>query len=307
MIIDAHSHICPRVHGEIADGPTRGIGYGGVAMGDTVIQAWPPLCAETMHSPEMLIAHMDWVGVDKAVLLQGAFYGECNDYVADAAKRYPDRLIAAGYLDPWSDAAEATLDGLVEWEVFRALKLECSVPTGLLGLHPEARLDDPAIAWLWDRLEEAGLVLVLDLGSPGTRSYQTDAVRDIAAAHTALKIVIAHLGQPSPAIDTNETLRHQWEAQIDLGHLDNIWFDTASLPTLVSPEPYPYPTAGRFIRSAVDRIGARSLLWGSDIPGLLARATYAQLLESTRGHLDFLADDERADVLGENAERVFNA
>ena len=59
-------------------------GYGRIAVGDEETQLLPPYNEKTVFTPEMLIANMDWAGVDKAVLLQGPFYGECNSYVLEA-------------------------------------------------------------------------------------------------------------------------------------------------------------------------------------------------------------------------------
>ena len=101
MIIDAHAHIFPGVRGATGRGPTRGPGYGRIAVGDEETQLLPPYNEKTVFTPEMLIANMDWAGVDKAVLLQGPFYGECNSYVLEALNRYPDRLVGAAYFDPW--------------------------------------------------------------------------------------------------------------------------------------------------------------------------------------------------------------
>lgn len=100
MVIDAHAHIFPKVQGLIAAGQTRGLGYGRVTVGNEEIQIMPPLSEKTIHTPEMLLSHMRWAGVDKAVLLQGPFYGECNQYVRDAVEAYPDCLIGLAYLDP---------------------------------------------------------------------------------------------------------------------------------------------------------------------------------------------------------------
>lgn len=84
MIIDAHAHIFPRVQGINAVGPTRGAGYGRIWIGNQQVQLMPVLNEETKFTPEMLIANMDWGTVDKTVLLQGPFYGECNQYTLDA-------------------------------------------------------------------------------------------------------------------------------------------------------------------------------------------------------------------------------
>lgn len=70
MLIDVHAHIFPEIQGLVAGGTTRGLGYGHVAVGDKEIQMMPPLNERTESTHEMLIANMDWAGVDKAVLLQ---------------------------------------------------------------------------------------------------------------------------------------------------------------------------------------------------------------------------------------------
>ena len=143
---------------------------------------------------------MDWAGVDKAVLLQGPYYGDQNSVVADAVTQYPDRFIGAAYFDPWGDNPAQSFGEILRANSFRAIKLECSVPTGLCGIHPDARLDDPRFAAIWDQLEAAGFVLVLDLGTVRSRSYQTEAVRTIAQRHPRLRIVIPHLAQITPSV-----------------------------------------------------------------------------------------------------------
>ena len=102
MLIDAHTHIFPQVRGLVAAGPTRSLGYGRITIGDQEQQLFPPYGEKTCFTPEMLLTNMDWAGVERAVLLQGTFYGPCNAYVLEALERYPDRLIGAAYLDPWA-------------------------------------------------------------------------------------------------------------------------------------------------------------------------------------------------------------
>jgi predicted TIM-barrel fold metal-dependent hydrolase len=305
MIIDAHAHIFPSVNGQAAAGAVRGQTFGRITVGSQPLQLLPPLAERVEHTPEMLIAHMDWVGVDKVVLLQGPFYGECNAYVAQAAARYPDRFIAAAYFDPWVERSRAVFDAALANGHFRAVKLECSVTTGLIGLHPQARLDAPDLAWLWGELEQRRLVLVLDLGAVGSPSYQTAAVRRIAANHPGLRVVVAHLGQPNPEVEADASRRAQWQGQIELGRLPNVWFDCAALPAYVAAEGFPYPSAARYLRQALERIGPAKIMWGTDLPSLFARATYRQLLDWVRRALADLRSDEQDLVLGRNAQSVY--
>lgn len=305
MVIDAHAHIFPKVQGLIAAGQTKGLGYGRVKVGNEEIQVMPPLSEKTVHTPEMLLSHMRWTGVDKAVLLQGPFYGECNQYVRDAVEAYPDCFSGFAYLDPWDPDSHEKFKFVSSEKSFAGVKLECSEATGLLGIHRAARLDDANVAWLWEALERHGMVLVIDLGAVGSTSYQTEAMRGIAIEHPGLTIVIAHLGQPNPAVESDEAKWKLWHQQVDLGFLPNVYFDLASLPAYVASEGYPFPTVSKYLRIAIEKIGPSKVMWGTDIPALLAHATYKQLLQASRRHLDFLSDSEVAMVLGENAARLY--
>ena len=101
MIVDAHSHVFPEPRGQVREGPTRDGGYGRMRVGGRLMQLMPPLNRRTEFTVEMLLANLDWAGVDAAVLLQGTYYGECDGYVAEAAGRHPDRLVGALWCDPW--------------------------------------------------------------------------------------------------------------------------------------------------------------------------------------------------------------
>ena len=305
MIVDAHAHVFPRIRGFVAAGPTRGLKFGQIRVGKETVQLLPPFRERTVFTPDMLIAHMNWAGVDRAVLLQGPFYGQCNRYVADAVNRYPDRLVGAACFDPWDVNARTTFETEIRGQPFAAVKFECSMPAGLCGIHPGAQLGDPSLSWIWDQLERQGLALVLDLGAVGSASYQTDAVRTIAQEHGDLKIVIAHLAQPNLIVEADAFLWRLWEQQIDLAQLPNVWFDTASLPAYVSKEAFPYPSVTRYLRLAVDRVGPEKILWGTDVPSALTQATYPQLLELAHVHTQFLSTPERRMVLAENSRKVF--
>ena len=305
MIVDAHSHIFPRIHGLNAAGPTRAKGFGRALIGDSEVQVTPPLGDGLAHSPEQVLANLDWAGVERAVLLQGPFYGECNPYVLDALEQYSERLVGAAYFDPWMAESRKTFESTLEASGFCAVKLECSVPSGLCGIHPEAQLGSFDLDWLWQELEKRGLILVLDLGGIGSRSYQTEAVRTIAVRHPNLKIVVAHLGQPRPEAEAEPELWKLWKEQVDLGLLANVWFDCASLIAFVNEEGYPFPSVERYLRLAVERIGADKVMWGTDQPGTLLHATYRQYVELAKLHTGFLSKRDQALVLGETALHVY--
>jgi len=305
MIVDSHAHIFPAIEGRVAAGRVTGVACGRVSINGEEVQALPPCLRRVEYTPEMLIAEMDWAGVEKAVLLQGPFYGACDQYVGEAVRRYPDRLSGAAYFDPWSAGSREALASPGALSGFRILKLEYSEATGLRGLHPEAELNAPDLGWLWDELERRGIVLVVDLGAVGGRSYQTKAVRAIAEEHLNMKVVVTHLGHPTPSVEADPVLWRSWVEQLDLGLLPNVWFDCASLPAYLPNEDYPYPTVARYLRLAIERVGPSKIMWGSDAPGLLLHATYRQLVRAAKLHTDFLPAEEQAMFLGGNAWQVY--
>lgn len=75
MIIDAHAHIFPNVCGMVGAGRVEGRSYGRVTIGDQTIQGLPPYCERAEFTAEMLVAHMNWADVDRAVLLQARITG----------------------------------------------------------------------------------------------------------------------------------------------------------------------------------------------------------------------------------------
>lgn len=306
MIVDAHAHIMGAVRGHIAAGATRSLTYGRVQAGGDIMQVLPPTVRDSAFPPEMLLAHMDWAGVDQAVLLQGPFYGENNDYVRDAVRRWPDRFVGAAYGDPRAPRARELFLRAVEGDGFRILKVEMSVATGLVGLYPDLELDDETMGWIWDEAARRHLVVTLDLGAVGSASYQTAALRRVVERHPDLRVVIAHLAQPPIGREDAEILDRLWREQIELGRFPNVWFDLSALPAYGVHQEYPYPDAIRYIRRASDLIGAGKLMWGTDAPGLLCQATYLQLRDLVARHCVWLSDQQRADVLGRTAARVYS-
>jgi hypothetical protein len=306
MIIDAHAHIWHEVNGHTGSGATLSLRYGRIQWGTQEIQLLPPLANTTSFPPEALLANMDWAGVEKAVLLQGSFYGEKNALVAQACQQWGDRFVGAAYLDPHDPHAHEVFKRCVEEYGFRILKFEMSVGTGLVGLHPGLRLDRDEMAWIWEEAARRNLTVTLDLGAVGTASYQTDAVERLIARHPNMKIVIAHLAQPPIGTHDDTALDAQWQAQVMLARHPNVWFDLSALPAFANRiEDYPYPTACNYIRRAVEMVGVDKLMWGTDAPGLLSVANYPQLLSYLTRYCDCFSPADLQKVQGDTAQQVY--
>jgi predicted TIM-barrel fold metal-dependent hydrolase len=308
VIVDAHTHMFTRFYGATGNGPTAAVPRGRirVATGE-VLQLTPPLAAETAFPPEALLGYMDAAGVDRAVILQAPFFGERNDEVAKAVRRWPDRFTGAALLDPRSSNARESFKRLTAEDGFRIFKFEMSAANGLLGFYPDLRLDEPALDWLWAELEAMRGVVTVDLGPPGGSAYQTTAVRALASRHPLLTWVIAHMGKPTQACVHDTPQRRAWEEQVRLATLANVWLDLTGVHiwARASDERYPYPSGRQFIRDVVAWVGAEKLMWGTDIPGMFRFMTYEQMIELVTLGLGWLTDEALAAIMGTTAAHVY--
>ena len=222
-----------------------------------------------------------------------------------AVRQWPDRFIAAAYIDPRAPNAQATFHLVTEEYGFRILKFEMSKGFRLTGLYPDLRLDEEAFAWIWEAAEHQNLVVTLDLGPIGNLAYQTGTVKDILERNPKLRIVISHLAQPPIGRDQPELLEATWMKQLLLARNPNVWLDLSVLPAFSTEEDYPFLSARRYIQQAVESVGADKIMGGTDAPGILQHAIYPQLLNYVRRNCGFLTHDDLNKILGENAWGVY--
>ncbi|MCL5985222.1 MAG: amidohydrolase [Actinobacteria bacterium] len=305
FIVDAHTHIFNKIKGMIRSSRIKSLSYGNICLDNEIIRYMQPLAKNISFPVEMLLEYMDWAEIDKAVLLQGIFYGDMNDYVKRAVQRWPKRFIGTAYIDPWSKNGHKKFKCVTEENVFKAVKIDFSTETGLLRLYKDVRLNDDQIEWFWRESARREIVITLDLGYVDTRSYQTEEILDILSNFSDLKIVIAHLGHPPIKQENNIQIMQKWEKQVLLALNPNVWLDMAALPAYVPDEDYPYPSACRLLQIAIELVGPEKIMWGSDIPGLLINATYHQLINFVTKHCNFLSQGDIAKIMGINALKVY--
>ena len=136
-------------------------------------------------------------------------------------------------------------------------------------------------------------------------SGSSDLVRKMLERHPSLNVVIAHLAQPPIADPDDERLNALWRDQLSLGKHPNVSFDLAALPAYFQKDGFPFEIPQRFVREARELVGAESMMWGTDVPGLLGVAMYKQLREWIEKHCDFFTPHELPGVMGETAQRVY--
>ncbi len=298
-IIDAHAHIVQYIAGTGSQGELRACGGGKAvyASGQT-IQMIPPELGEYGVTPEALLRVMDDHHVEKAVLLQGNYFGYQNLYTWEADQKYPHRFAGAATYDPFSFQADKIKAHLFDELGFRILKFEMSNGSGLMCNHPTIDLNGPAMHQVYRHAAEHGLTFVIDIGRPRNNCWQVDALRDAIVQYPSMPFVICHL--LAPQLGDEELLKES----LDKFRLPNVWFDIAALWSNCKPEVHPYPTAMRHLKWGVEILGADRILWGSDMPSTLTRDTYEHFIQFVTEN-PYLNESDKRKILYENAEKVY--
>ncbi|MDO5415582.1 MAG: amidohydrolase family protein [Lachnospiraceae bacterium] len=298
-IIDAHAHVVQCIAGTGSQGELRPCGGGraAYATGQT-FQMIPPEIGEYDATPEALLRVMDAHGVEKAVLLQGNYFGFQNLYTYEAIQKYPDRFTGAATYDPFCLQAEKIKENLFDHLGFRILKFEVSNGSGLMSYHPTVDLNGELMHQVYRHAAEHDLTFVIDIGRPGNNCWQPDALAKAIREYPGMKFVICHL--LAPQLGDGALLKESLKKFA----LPNVWFDIAALCLNSRPETYPYPTAMGYVRDAVEILGPDRLMWGSDMPSAMTRDSYRHFIEFVTEN-PYLSGEEKRMILYENAERVY--
>ena len=233
---------------------------------------------------EDIVAELDSSNVDKAVVFGFAFkdMGLCryaNDYVADAIKRYPDKLIGYMILTPTSDEITKEIDRCIDMGL-----------TGIGELMPYGQgfnIDDQKeMSNLSNACIERDLPVIIHTNEAVGHHYcgktDTTAVKAGALAHNYpdLKVIFAHWGGGLLFYELMPEIRKQNK---------NVYYDTAASPFLYDKKIY----------KVAKEIGILDkVLFGSDYP-LISMKRYIKDVADTG-----LSESDQALVNGLNAKAL---
>lgn len=302
IIVDAHMHLIPAWYG-FRNGVRAVVGeeYGRVRIQGKGVERWmPPSFTTSAVFPKMVLEYMNWIGIDKAVLMQAPVYGAHNEYVAQVLTKYPDKFRGFALMDPRDKKAPDKIDYLANTLKFCGVKFEVpDVPFWLDGRE----------YWpLWEKILQENLLLALDLGWDKTENpycFQVNQLAELVRNFPRMKVIVLHLGV-SRLWDSNQKYPFSFlQLTLQLGEYPNVWFEISSLPLLCEEEEYPYPRAQQIIEIAYKQVGSKRIIWGSDFPTVLQVCTYRQTLNLIRNHCDFLTQKDKELILGKNALELY--
>jgi predicted TIM-barrel fold metal-dependent hydrolase len=262
---------------------------------ETPARPWPKDGRSTPHRPngftaEQMLAEMDPIGVDRAVIVPPSWIGESNDYALEASANYPSRFAVMGRFDPAAPGAVEQLPTWLQQPHMLGIRVTFNAP------HLVAGLDNGLFDRLWAGCERYNIPLMALFAGPLLAK-----VPAIVERHPGLPLIIDHMGRIPSA--QGAAAFADLDQLLTLARYPKVWVKTTSAPTH-SEQDYPFRDIQPYLRQIYDAFGARRLLWGSDITRL--RGTYAQCLNLFKQELDFLSADDQEWILGKTAAEALN-
>jgi hypothetical protein len=230
---------------------------------------------------EKLLRTMDQQGIEKCCIsgLGYLFNFGDDDDVADAMKKYPDRIIGAVYIRPGVDTPE---------------KIERAYEHGFKMVKvtlPKSGYEDPRYFELWQKADQykmpvlfhTGIVTCKDVPGEGFSSWNMNPMRiePITREFPDLKIIVAHLGIHWND-DAAELVRMRKNVYVDLTGEPGGW------------------------RAKLDRDGLDKYLWW---PGAFEKIIFGTDVHSTKVAKILSEDIERLDkynVDAQTREKIFS-
>jgi predicted TIM-barrel fold metal-dependent hydrolase len=276
MIIDFHTHVFPP---EMKD---RSQDY---LQDDVLFSELFSSPKARIATPEDLVSSMDDSGVDLSVILNAGWtsHEDCvrtNDYILEAAARYPKRLVPFCAIQPKAgNAAVAEMERCAQGGA-----------KGIGEMRSDTQDFDLADKELMGPVVEVArrhnLIFLTHASEPVGHQYPgkgkitPDVLYRFISTFPELTVVCAHWGGGLPFYALMPEVASA---------LANTFFDTAATPFLYQPD---------IFKHVVDILGADRVLFGSDNP-LMSPERVTKQVESVG-----LSAEAKAMILGGNAQRL---
>ena len=237
-----------------------------------------------------LAPHLSAAGIDGTILVQAAPTEAETMFLLNVAETAEVVRGVVGWTDFDAAAGVARIEALAAWNL-------------LVGLRPMVQdiADDDwllgaALPPLLTAMARNGLVfdaLVLPRHLP--------RLLRVVDRHRDLQFVLDHCGKPPLA--TGEIARWQRDIALLAEHR-NIVCKLSGLVTEAAPD-WQIADLRQAVNHVVTCFGPRRMLWGSDWPVVNLAGGYAKWLAAAETLLADLSSDEKADIFGGNAARVY--
>jgi predicted TIM-barrel fold metal-dependent hydrolase len=245
---------------------------------------WAEIHGKIEHSPEIWIKRMNKIGIDKAVvfpfvsgLLTHEDFKNANNYILQAIKKYPEKLIGFCTITPMHG----------KWAL---TELQRCVENGIKGikLYPPGHGFYPIDGAFMDPIMEfvaKNDLIILTHSDFNTKICTPFHVVNLAERFPEVTIVMAHFGEDPDVC--------HWVPDI-VKKVKNIVLDTSCTPDI--PE--------SIFSRPINIIGPERIVFGSDAPTLSPEVNLKKL--EIAEEIYNIPKEVKKKILGENAARILH-
>ncbi|MCO8244911.1 MULTISPECIES: amidohydrolase family protein [unclassified Haladaptatus] len=241
----------------------------------------------TAFTSERLLADMDTVGVDEAVVVG---YPICdwtdNSYTVDCVAQ-SERLYGVVMVDPFADGAADTLRNAMDTERVLGFRLGAACPYDAMW-----ESFDASVTWLRDAIEETefwnaaretgAIVQIL------ADETQLDQAIELVETYPELPYLFDHFAHTDPSVPPRESAFSQFS---ELAEHESVAVKVSEIVHR-SEEGFPYADVHDHVRWMLDEFGRERVIWGSDYPNVSDEATYDEAVSWVE-HVEGLSDTDR--------------
>jgi predicted TIM-barrel fold metal-dependent hydrolase len=272
------------------------------------VQFLPPYMTDLSAPAEVIVAQMDYTGIETAILQNDHIYGNLAEDFAAAGAVHPGRFIGLAQVEEafaWRDDQIAALHRQVGTLKMAGLYFTTTglFRSGFRPLHDD-RLYDP----FWAEVEKLDLPVfwVQSARSPvGSYADEMTCLARIIERFQGMRHVLVHGVPTAIYADENDRLTLP-DVLVSLLQGGQVFSELLYPIAWGGKHEYPYRRAGIQFRQLFDRFGPDRFIWGSDMPNVERYCTYRQSLTYCWNHFDFLDDAARRRIFRENALGLFH-
>ena len=256
---------------------------------------------ETWGNAEQLIYEMDNNNVAKATIVSAQIWHnpENNKYIARSVKQYSDRLYQFADIDSnWSSTYHT--DGAAD-------RLgEIKEKFNIIGFTHYLSSEDDG-KWLFSEEGLNFFKVASDnkmIASIACSPKHQNSIRKVAERFPELPILCHHMS----GINTDYIRKSDINNVLESSKMGNIYLKFSGYNYVIGGDrrwDFPYTDALWIFKEAYQSFGSQ-MVWGSDFPVVKFSSTYKQALETLNTYCDFISDNDKKKIFGENLYNLIN-
>lgn len=279
--------------------------------GEDYYLQWYPVSMQKFESPtDFMIAYLDYVGIDKAVLQHDHVYGELNQYLSECGKKHPDRFIPLAQIEEWNADKEDEIKRLRHAIEELGLKGLYYLAESFFMTDFQGNFDDDKYDDFWKEVLALNIPVFWSLYRARINAFddvidQYKRLNKFAKKYPDIPNVVTHGMESFSLLKGKENRFKIFPEVLDCLRNPNVSMEV-SFHIMCGDLDYPYPEVRKPLRELCEQIGPEKLMWGSDMPALDRNCTYNQCLNWLRNYCDFISSKDMSLILGDNAARLFD-